>query len=160
MKWTHLDLTCSGETNGIKFELYALLGEVYGSGCPLGYLLLQSNGSGSAGGKERYITKLLTYLKDNWCISPVATLSDKDWSEINALSKVFPDAKYQLCFWHVLRAIKKRLPILRRRPRYYDVKEAIKEFDFIDKRFVPVAQLQEKIQCVFLYVPWLLLILF
>lgn len=64
-------------------------------------------------------------------------------SEINAFAKVYPDAKHQLCFWHCLRAIKKRLAILRRRPKYYDVKEAVKEFDWIDPNFVPLAQIKE-----------------
>ena len=38
--------------------------------------------------------------------------SDKDCSEINAFSTVFPDAKHQLCYWHVLRAIKQHLVVL------------------------------------------------
>jgi hypothetical protein len=32
------------------------------------------------------------------------TLTDKDWAEINACLAEYPDAKHQLCFWHVLRA--------------------------------------------------------
>ncbi|PPQ78411.1 hypothetical protein CVT26_007765 [Gymnopilus dilepis] len=63
-------------------------------------------------------------------------------SEINAFLAKFPEAKHQLCFWHCLRAVKTRLSILRRRPRYYDVLEAKKEFDFIDLDFVPQAQEQ------------------
>lgn len=77
-------------------------------------------------------------------MQPIATLSDKDWSEINAFCKVFPQAKHQLCFWHCLDAIKKRLAILRRRPAYYDVDQAIHEFEFIDKNFVPIAQSKER----------------
>ena len=38
-----------GDTNGSHFELYALLGEAYGTGLPLGFLLLSSKG-GAPGG--------------------------------------------------------------------------------------------------------------
>lgn len=133
----------SGNTNGSRYEVYALLGEVYGSGCPLGYLLIRSS-DGNPGGKERYIQNLLEYFKASWKIRALITLTDKDLSEINAFLKVFPDAKHQLCFWHCLKAIKTRLAILRRRPKYYDVKEALKEFDWIDADFVPVAQAKDR----------------
>jgi hypothetical protein len=71
------------------------------------------------------------------------TLTDKDMSEINAFLAKFPNAKHQLCFWHCLRAIKTRLSILRRRPKFYDVLEAKKEFAFVDVSFVPLAQQKE-----------------
>jgi MULE transposase domain len=132
-----------GNTNGSRFEVYAILGEVYGSGMPLGYLLIQSNG-GEKGAKERYIGQFLDYLKKNWDLRACFTLTDKDWSEIKAFLAKFPEAKHQLCFWHCLRAIKKRLSILRRAPAFYDVKEAKKEFAWIDELFVPVQQRSEE----------------
>ena len=141
-----------GETNGSKFEVYALLGEVYGSGCPLGYLLIQSAKDGKENGKQRYIEELLDHFKRAWKLKPIFTLTDKDMGEINAFLAKFPDAKHQLCFWHCLRAIKIRLSILRRRPQYYDAKRAKKEFDWIDLDFVPVSQLngvQEKVKFFF-----------
>jgi hypothetical protein len=131
-----------GNTNGSRFEVYALLGEVYGSGCPLGYLLIRSF-NGESGGKERYIGDTLEYFNKKWKLWPIFTLTDKDISEINAFLKKFPLAKHQLCFWHCLRAIKTRLSILRRKPKHYDVKEAKNEFDFIDEKFVPIAQAKE-----------------
>ena len=69
--------------------------------------------------------------------------TDKDMSEINAFLDVFLTAKHQLCFWHCLRAIKTRLSILRRRPKFYDIKEAIMEFSWIDEDFVPCAQAED-----------------
>lgn len=130
-----------GNTNGSNFEVYALLGELSGSGCPLGYLLLQSNHTSEGGEKTRYIQKLLEYFRKDWDICPIITLTDKDMSEINAFLTAFPDTKHQLCFWHCLRAIRTRLSILRRRPKYYDVKEAMMEFpELIDKEFIPCGQ--------------------
>ena len=134
------NLSLLGNTNKSRFEVYALLGETYGSGCPLGYLLIQSSGNTEEGGKERYLRDLLSYVKDTWGLRALITLTDKDLSEINAFLAVYPEAKHQLCFWHCLRAVKTRLSVLRRCPKYYDVLEAKKEFDWIDEAFVPSAQ--------------------
>lgn len=126
------------------YEVYALLGEVRGSGCPLGYLLLQTKADATKkekeGGKERYLTEFLRHFYG--IIDAKVTLTDKDRSEINAFLKVYPDAKYQLCLWHVLRAFKTRLSILRRQPGHLDVEPIRAEFgDLIDRDFVPLAQL-------------------
>ncbi|KAF9474402.1 hypothetical protein BDN70DRAFT_767677, partial [Pholiota conissans] len=126
-----------GHINGSNFEVYALLGEISGSGCPLGYLLLQSNHTGEGGEKARYIQNLLEYFQKEWKIRPIVTLTDKDMSEINAFRAAFPDAKHQLCFWHSLQAVQTRLSIIRRRPKFYDVNEAVMEFPWIDRDFVP-----------------------
>ena len=133
-----------GNTNKSRFEVYALLGQTYGSGCPLGYPLIQSSGDTEEGGKERYLRDLLSYVKDTWNLHALITLTDKDLSEINAFLGVYPEAKHQLCFWHCLRAVKTQLSILRRRPKHYDVLEAKKEFDWIDETFVPSAQAKQQ----------------
>ena len=79
---------------------------MYGSGCPLGYLLIQSAKDGKENGKQCYIEELLDHFKCVWKLKPIFTLTDKDMAEINAFLVKFPDAKHQLCFWHCLRAIK------------------------------------------------------
>jgi hypothetical protein len=134
-----------GNTNGSRYEVYALLGEVYGSGMPLGYLLVQSKDSAS-GAKERYLREFLNHIQNTWEVRPVITLTDKDWSEINACVAEFPDAKHQLCFWHCLRALKKRLSILRRAPAFYNVGDTRNEFNWIDQDFVPVGQAKPRTQ--------------
>jgi hypothetical protein len=107
---------------------------------PLGYLLIQSSG-GESGAKERYLSDFLGFIETEWEIQAILTLTDKEWSEINACIKKFPDAKHQLCFWHCLRAIKTRLSILCRAPAFYNVREAMDEFPWIDKEFLPVGQM-------------------
>lgn len=141
--WIIINGLFLGNTNGSSFEVYALLGEVYGSGCPLGYLLIRSSEKTETGGKSRYITELLKHFKSKWKINPIFNLTDKDISEINAFLEVYPDAKHQLCFWHCLRALKTRISILRRRPKTYDVVEAHREFPWIEESFVPIAQSKE-----------------
>jgi hypothetical protein len=62
--------------------------------------------------------------------------------EINALLAELPDKiKYQLCFWHGIRVVKGRLCVLGRRPAPYDANETFREFDWIDRTFVPISQL-------------------
>ncbi|KAG6871393.1 hypothetical protein C0995_005157 [Termitomyces sp. Mi166 len=114
-----ISLDSTFNTNASNFEVFVLLGEVYGSGCPLGYLILHSN-DGDPGAKERFISDFLKHFKQKWQLEPIVALTDKNFSEINAVQAVFPDAKYQLCFWHCLRAIKTCLSVLRRieRPSY------------------------------------------
>src|SRR5205823_2181589 len=42
-------------------------------------------------------------------LHPDFFLTDKNWAQINAASRVWPSTKIQLYFWHVRRAIEKRL---------------------------------------------------
>lgn len=72
------------------------------------------------------------------------TLSDKNWSEINAMGAVWPKAKHQLCFWHVLRAVKQRLAKAREQPAHYYPEEAHKEFPYILCSFVPKSDQTQK----------------
>ncbi|KAF7965234.1 hypothetical protein HWV62_44909 [Athelia sp. TMB] len=137
-----LALDSAWNTDGSRYEVYALLGEVYGSGIPLGYVLIRLDNA-APGAKERCICALLRYVRKEWNVCAIATLTDKDWGEINTFLAEYPEAKHQLCFWHCLRAIKKHLSILRRAPAHYNVAEAMKEFNFIKADFVPVGQSQD-----------------
>ncbi|KAK1233880.1 hypothetical protein PQX77_002933 [Marasmius sp. AFHP31] len=130
-------------TKKSRFEIFALLGEVYGSGCPLGYLLIQSspNHAEWEDGKQRYLEALLSYFHKKWSPRVVVTLTDKDHAEINAFHHCFPEAKHQLCFWHCLHAVKTHLFILRRRPAHYNPINAKADFSFVDPDFVPISQL-------------------
>ncbi|KLO18447.1 hypothetical protein SCHPADRAFT_819783 [Schizopora paradoxa] len=140
-KIRELTMDSAWNTNGSSYELFALLGETYGKGLPLAYLLVRSDGTGPQGAKERLLKSFLKHIKTNWKIRPIVTLTDKDASEIAACREVFPEAAHLLCFWHALRAFKTRLSILRRAPAFYNVDEAIAEFPWIDRSFVPVKQL-------------------
>lgn len=117
-----------------------LLGETYGKGLPLAFHLMRSDKSGDKGAKERLLSKFLDEAQGLGNLKALFMLSDKDWSEIHAFQNIFPDAKHQLCLWHCARAVKKRLSILRRTPGPYNVNEAMKEFPWIDRNFIPVGQ--------------------
>jgi hypothetical protein len=49
------------------------------------------------GSKQLVLERFLDQLKKRG-VKPKFTLSDKDWSEINAMREVWPNAKHQLCF--------------------------------------------------------------
>ncbi|KAJ6589539.1 hypothetical protein B0H19DRAFT_922632 [Mycena capillaripes] len=129
------------QTNQAGFECFALLGEVVGSGVPLGFILLKSN-KPDANEKEKYLRAAICFVTVDWKIRIKQVLSDKDITEINALLAELPnDIKYQLCFWHCIRAVKTRLSVLGRHPAYYNAAEVFKEFDWIDRDFIPVNQM-------------------
>lgn len=128
-----------------------MLGEAYGSGLPLAYLLVKSPGSTVGGEKQAILEQYLRYLSEKYNLQIAFTLTDKDWSEIRACRTVFSDADHQLCYWHILRAIKQRLAILRRQPAHYNVREAREEFPWIDKEFLPISQREDHKVCVIHY---------
>lgn len=128
-----------GNTNRGNFELFAAVGGVKGSGVPLAYCFIQTSADADRGAKEVVLKRFCDQLKRRG-VDPEYTLSDKDWAEINAMRAVWPNAKHQLCFWHALRAIKKRLCNSSERPGDYDYLEAQKEFAFVSSIFVPLAK--------------------
>lgn len=125
--------------------MFGFLGELRGSGIALSWLLVRyiPKTKPPVNSKRSILDRWLRQLKGSWGLVAVKTLSDKDQSEIAAMHAVFPEATHQLCFWHAGRAVKQRLAVLRRQPAPYDAEKAHEEFDFIDKAFVPVSQLDK-----------------
>ena len=95
------------------------MAEVKGSGVPLAFLLISTSKDAAPLAKQTVLEQFLRRLKDKG-VNPKFTLSDKDWSEINAMHSVWPTAKHQLCFWHALRAVKQHLAKNREAPGPYD----------------------------------------
>ncbi|KAF8587588.1 hypothetical protein K439DRAFT_1547853 [Ramaria rubella] len=132
-------LDSAWETNRSRFELYMLIGEAYGTGLPLGFLFLSSSG-GASGGLQRHITPFLDHIQTKWALKIMVGLSEKNRPEINSCCVTISICKHQLCFWHDVTALRKRLSTLCRMPAYYDVDQAQAEFSWIDAHFVPIAQ--------------------
>ena len=120
-------------------ELFAAVTDMLGEGLPLSYLFITTEANAAPHTKQNALIewfKALRLLE----ITPRFTMSDKDQSEINALREVWPDAKHQLCFWHTLRAIKRRLS-QNEPPGLYNALEANAKFKEIDLGFVPLGQM-------------------
>ncbi|TCD62121.1 hypothetical protein EIP91_007458 [Steccherinum ochraceum] len=137
-----LAMDSTWNTNGSNFELFAAVGSAEGVGVPLAFLMIKTSKEAQAGAKEAVLTSFLEQLKALG-VDPEFTLTDKDWSEINAMRTVWPNSKHILCFWHGLRALKQRLSKPKERPGPYDPEAAHREFEFIDKSFVPLGQRSE-----------------
>jgi hypothetical protein len=130
-------------------ELFCGMADMLGEGLPLSYLFVVTNADAPPQTKEMVLIKWMSALKARG-IAPEFTLSDKDQTEINALSHVWPMAKHQLCLWHVLRALKRRLANNRDAPAFYGAKAAQELFDFIDPTFLPLGQMSSNIKvCVY-----------
>jgi len=83
-------------------------------------------------------------------LCPDFFLTDKDWAQINAASRVWPSTKIQLCLWHVKRAIGKRLAdssISKR--NNYNAAAARADADFIDESFHPFVRdsIRSEVNC-------------
>lgn len=124
-------------TNNLTFELYVLHAEVDGTGYPLGYLFLDNNGNGVSGAQTNIITRFLEKFRE-YGIFPQFFLTDKDFAQISAGQTVWPNAKIQLCHWHLRRAVETKLKDTHLPKRdNYEPMAANHEFSFIDIEFNP-----------------------
>ena len=105
----------------------------------MAFLLIRTSKEARSGAKQAVLERFLGQLRSRG-VQPEFTLTDKDWSEINAMRATWPEAKHQLCFWHALRALKQRLAKKKETPAIYDAETARKEFSFIDTAFIPLGQ--------------------
>jgi hypothetical protein len=117
-----------------------VLGELDNAGFPLAYCLLSTATSISSQKRTAALTAFLQQVRTTYDVVPIFTHVDKDFAEISALGKVWPQAKTQICLWHLDRAVGDRLakPSLKTTP--YDVASARAKFGFISPTFRPTAQ--------------------
>jgi len=123
-------------------ELFAGVADMLGEGLPLAYLFITTEANAASHTKEKALVAWMEAIS-SLGIDPQFTLSDKDQSEISALRQVWPNAKHQLCLWHVLRALKRRLS-QNGNPGSYNALEAHHAFPDIDPAFVPLGQMSAK----------------
>ena len=123
-------------------ELFAGVADMLGEGLPLTYLFITTEANAAPHTKQNALIAWMEALR-SLEINPRFTLSDKDLSEINALQHVWPEAKHQLCLWHILRAVKRRLS-QNETPGAYNALEAHSAFPPIDLAFVPMGQMSTK----------------
>ncbi len=102
-------------TNNAGMDLFAVLGEVDGTGVPLAYCFVgiyKDNAKGARlaepGATTAILDQFLRPLQASG-FNPTFFGTDKDFSEIEAIRQVWPDVTIQLCFWHARRAIRTKL---------------------------------------------------
>ncbi|KAG6867397.1 hypothetical protein C0993_003278 [Termitomyces sp. T159_Od127] len=129
-----LDATCT-----YLFGCYEtnILGEYDNASYPLSYCLLSTAEALPIRKRMHALDAWAKMLLEQYQIKPTFIHVDKDMAEIGMAKHVWPDAKIQLCWWHLRRAIKQRLAQNKLSMTPYNVMRAQKEFPFIDPKFVP-----------------------
>lgn len=101
-------------TNSSGNGLFAVMAEVDGSGIVLAYLLADiipgddGKKHSNPGAMINLLQQFLARLR-HFGFAPAFFGCDKDMSEIAAIGYAFPESSRQLCYWHAIRAIKKKL---------------------------------------------------
>jgi len=126
-------------TNKNHMELFAGVANMLGKGLPLAYLFISTEVDVAPYTKQTALIAWMGAIRALG-IDPEFMLSDKDQSEINALKHIWPQAKHQLCLWHILRALKRRLS-QNQTPGSYSALEVHDAFPDIDLSFVPLGQI-------------------
>ena len=89
-----------------------------------------TDGTATPGTKDRMLQKVLQHV-DKYCPNIAAVHLDKDPTELSSVHVVFPNARSQLCYWHAIKYLEKRLAE-DEPPAKYDPHTARKAFTFID----------------------------
>ena len=101
VKEIHLDTTY--KTAKGRFKLYGIIGEKYGIGFALRYLILDVVEELEST-KTTILTEFLLKFKELG-LEPEYIFTDKNFAEINASHSVWSNANIRLCLWHVKKAI-------------------------------------------------------
>ena len=95
-------------------ELFGVLAEVDGAGIPLAYLFMETvqaeNGSTTAkhDAIANVLAQFLGVLRTTG-YRPEFFGCDKDRNEISAIRRTFLEAKLQLCYWHAIQSVTRKL---------------------------------------------------
>jgi MULE transposase domain len=101
------------------------------------YLFLSTAASIERDKRKRSLESFLNAIKTRYGMSPEFVHTDKDVAEINAMKSVWPDAKHQLCRWHMHRAVGDRCKKKKLATSKYDPKKANEAYRFISATWKP-----------------------
>ncbi|KAF7371915.1 SWIM-type domain-containing protein [Mycena venus] len=135
-KVVEIGLDATYGTNSKHLELYTVLGEYDNAGFPLSYCLLSTTGTNDLGKRKRALEAWACELRDRYGVIPVFIHVDKDMAEIGMARDVW-NAKIQLCWWHLRKAVRTRLQQSKLSTTPYNVHRARAEFPSIDGEFKP-----------------------
>jgi hypothetical protein len=124
-------------TNAKDLELYVLMAEHDNAGIPLAYLLLSTAASIEKDKRKSVLASFLSTIRDKYNLIPRFIHTDKDMAEIIAARETWPDAKHQLCRWHLERAVGDRAKLRSLATTKYDAKKANSAYPFISLNFKP-----------------------
>ncbi|KAJ7491613.1 hypothetical protein B0H11DRAFT_1911879 [Mycena galericulata] len=100
-------------------------------------------GADDLGKRKRALEAWARELRDKYGVIPVFVHLDKDMAEIGMAKDVW-DAKIQLCWWHLRKAVRTRLQQNKLSTTPYNAIRARSEFAFIDLAFKPSGRADPK----------------
>jgi hypothetical protein len=111
---TYIIVDSTFKTNKENFELFVVILLFEGEGYPGSYFYLQRKvpeGQRKAAIESWYLLRLTQRFKclKKSGVNPKFIKMDKDVGQIQAAASAWPETTVNLCLWHILRAIKKRL---------------------------------------------------
>ncbi|KAL0564139.1 hypothetical protein V5O48_017915 [Marasmius crinis-equi] len=83
------------------------------------------------------LEKWSTRVRDAYKVYPRFINVDKDLAEIGMAHRVWPDARIQICGWHMKKAVRERITKAKLSTTPYKAAEAHNRFSFIDPTFIP-----------------------
>jgi hypothetical protein len=131
-------------TNSKHLELYTILGEYDNAGFPLSYCLLSTVAATEIGKRTKALTAWGTVLCDMYRVILQFVHVDKDMAKIGSCRKTWSQAKIQLCWWHLRKAVRTPLQLAKLSTMPYKIKHARGEFRFISTGFQPTGKADAK----------------
>jgi len=107
------------------------------AGFPLTYCLLSTATTIDQGKQTKALSGWMVCLHNKYSICPIFVHSDKDMVEIGCSKLVWPEAKINLCWWHLCHAIRTCLAKAKLSTTPYNFKQARNEYGFINVDFIP-----------------------
>ncbi|KAL3691410.1 hypothetical protein R1sor_005061 [Riccia sorocarpa] len=120
------------KTNDMRFEMFALIGNLGGFGVPLCYMFyLKKSGVDeptpnvlpSCGCRKGLLYEWMSKLRDKG-LCPAFFITDKDAGRIEAALRSMPEMYVQLCLTHTLDAVERRMAAVDRDTNLYDASAA------------------------------------
>src|SRR6185437_8488553 len=93
-------------TNQLKYELYAVMAIIDGTGFPISYCFIES---GKGRDIRAAITSWFKFIYENGLKEVKTILSDKDFAQISSGMAIWKNVEIQLCKWHLRHAIEQKL---------------------------------------------------
>ena len=112
------------------------MGEHDNAGFPLTYCLLSTATSIDLGKRKKALAAWSKCVRDKYSVYPIFIHTDKDMGEIGSSREVW-EAKINLCWWHLRRAVRTRLAKAKLSTTPYNVDRAREQFNFISADFIP-----------------------
>lgn len=145
---TEIVVDSTFKTNQERFELFAVNANCGGYGMPIAYLYLCTYNGNKETWNQNGIKTRVEVLKMFFSslreegMKPIFVLVDKDAGEISAVNDAWSRiTNIQLCYWHLERAISRKLKEKKPKSGTYTETKALEVhrlFDFIDQSWIPI----------------------